>query len=522
MTDASHRAPSPTSTAPSSLSGEVEHLDVLVIGAGISGLGAARYLATELPRKSFTILEARNSIGGTWDLFRYPGVRSDSDLYTFGYGFKPWRDKETIASASRILHYLRETAEENGLLERVRFRHRVTRAEWSTVTARWLVHVQVESPEGQVERLISARWIFCGGGYYRYDEGYTPAFPGRDRFVGKVIHPQHWPEDFEYAGKKIVVIGSGATAVTLGPALAESAQHVTLLQRTPSYIMPIPRSDRIATLLKRALSAERAHAAIRAKYVAQQRLVWKLCQRFPQTARKFIRRTNARLLPTGYDVDTHFNPPYNPWDQRLCAVPDADLFKSLAAGKVSMVTDHIETFTEAGILLKSGRHLDADVIVTATGLNLQVAGGIELTVDQRPVRYCDTVAYRGLMLSGVPNFAMSIGYTNASWTLKVGLLCEYFIKLLDYMDTHGHDVAWAVADPDMPTRPLIDFGAGYIQRSLNDLPRQGPAAPWLMSRDYLDDRKLIRSGPLVDRHLHFSSTADRGQAGSTSPASTVL
>ncbi|MER6678528.1 NAD(P)/FAD-dependent oxidoreductase [Streptomyces sp. NPDC000983] len=521
MTDKSHRVPSPDPAGASGASGEVERVDVLVVGAGISGLGAARHLAVEAPRKSFVILEARDGIGGTWDLFRYPGVRSDSDLYTFGYGFKPWRDQETIADASRILDYLRETAEENGLLERVRFGHRVVRAEWSTATARWLVRVRAGSGEGPVEKLVSARWIFCGGGYYRYDEGYTPAFPGRERFAGEVVHPQHWPEGLDWADKRIVVIGSGATAVTLGPALAESARHVTLLQRTPSYVMPIPRTDRTAQLLKRLLSADRAHTVIRSLYITRQRLVWRFCQRFPRAARRFIRRTNVRLLPPGYDVDTHFNPPYAPWDQRLCAVPDADLFEAIGAGRVSMVTDHIETFTESGILLTSGRHLDADVIVTATGLNLQVAGGIELTVDGRPVRYRDTVVYRGLMLSGVPNFALSIGYTNASWTLKVGLLCEYFIRLLDHMDAGGHDAVRAVADPGMPTRPLLDFAAGYVQRSLGELPKQGQAAPWLMSKDYFDDRKLIRSGPLVDEHLRFSSAAAGNRPSAPTAAPTA-
>ncbi|MGW0815867.1 flavin-containing monooxygenase [Streptomyces viridiviolaceus] len=486
-----------------------ETVDVLIVGAGISGIGAGRYLQTEHPRKTFTILEARDAIGGTWDLFKYPGIRSDSDLYTFGYEFKPWRDKETIATAPRILAYLEETARENQLDQYIRFGHKVVRADWHTPTARWRVEVEQTTPKGTVTRQISARWIFCAGGYYRYDQGYTPVFAGADRFGGTIVHPQHWPEDLDYTGKRVVVIGSGATAVTIVPAMAKTAGHVTLLQRTPTYIMPVPQQDPLAKLFKKLFSVERAHRLIRAKFVREQRLVWKFCQRFPNAARRLIRRANKKMLPAGYPVDEHFNPPYNPWDQRLCAVPEGDLFKAISNGSAEMVTDRIETFTETGIELESGRHLEADIIVTATGLNIQLLGGIDLRVDGRPVNYPGTIVYRGMMLSGVPNFAMAIGYTNASWTLKVGLLCEYFVKLLSHMDEHGHDAVWAVADPDMPTRPLLDFEASYVQRVMDRLPKQGPAAPWLMSRDYLDDRKLIRNGTLVDEHLHFAgATSD--------------
>ncbi|MDQ4045545.1 MAG: NAD(P)/FAD-dependent oxidoreductase, partial [Chloroflexota bacterium] len=448
-----------------------ETVDVLIVGAGISGIGAARYLKTEHPQKTFTILEARDNLGGTWDLFKYPGIRSDSDLYTFGYEFKPWRDKETIATAPRILAYLQETAAENGLLERIRFGHQVVRADWNSGLARWLVDVEQTTAAGTIRRTIQARWIFCAAGYYRYDEGYTPTFEGSDRFEGTIVHPQHWPENLGYAGKRVVVIGSGATAVTLVPAIAGTAAHVTLLQRTPTYVMPVPQQDPFAKLATKLVNPERAHQLIRAKFVRQQRLVWKFCQRFPNAARRFIRRVNTKMLPEGYPVDEHFNPPYNPWNQRLCAVPEGDLFKAISNGSAEMVTDHIASFTETGIQLESGRHLEADIIITATGLNIQVAGGMDLSVDGRAVDYPETVVYRGTMLSGVPNFAMAIGYTNASWTLKVGLLCEYFVKLLAYMDEHGHDAAWVVADPAMPTRPLLDFGAGYVQRVMDRLPR---------------------------------------------------
>ena len=314
----------------------------------------------------------------------------------------------------------------------------------------------------------------------------------------------------------MVVIGSGATAVTLVPAIADEAGHVTLLQRTPSYIMPVPREDALANLFRKVLGEERGYALTRSKNIAQQRAVWRFCQRFPSAARKLIRSVNAKRLPEGYPVDEHFNPPYDPWDQRLCAVPDGDLFKPLRSGKASMVTDRIDTFTESGLLLESGQEIRADIIVTATGLNLLLFGGIEVQVDDRPVHPADTVAYRGMMLSGVPNFAFAIGYTNSSWTLKVGLLCEYFCRLLGYMDANGHDTAWAAADPEMETRPLLDFDAGYVQRSLADMPKQGTAAPWLMSMNYYDDRKVLRDGDVVDEHLHFSDPTSRS-AGTPGP-----
>jgi monooxygenase len=494
------------STTPS----EVEHLDVLVVGAGISGIGAGRYLRTEHPSKTFAILEARAASGGTWDLFRYPGIRSDSDLHTFGYEFEPWRDKESIASAPRILSYLRQVATKNGLDDRIRYHHKVVAADWSTAEARWIVDVE-RVDTGERQRL-TAGWIFCAGGYYSYQAGYTPELPGRERFRGQVVHPQHWPEDLDYAGKRVVVIGSGATAVTLVPAMAEDAGQVTMLQRTPSYVLPVPREDALANLFRRVLGEERGYALTRRKNIAQQRAIWQFCQRFPGAARKLIRTVNAKQLPEGYPVDEHFNPPYDPWDQRLCAVPDGDLFRAIRGGRASVVTDRISTFTETGILLESGRELEADIIITATGLNLQLFGGMRLSIEGRPVDQSETVVYRGMMLSGVPNFAIAIGYTNSSWTLKIGLLCEYFCRLLAHMDQHGHDAVWAVADPDLETRPLLDFGAGYVQRSLADLPKQGPAAPWLMSMSYHEDRRLLRDGGVVDEHLHFSDRRSRGAA----------
>ncbi|EFQ82481.1 monooxygenase, flavin-binding family [Aeromicrobium marinum DSM 15272] len=487
---------------------EVEHLDVLVVGAGLSGLGAGRYLKVEHPARSFAILEARGASGGTWDLFRYPGVRSDSDLYTFGYEFEPWRDKESIASASKILDYLRATASKHGVDQHVRYYHRVVSADWSNDDARWMVEIE-RTDTGQRSHLTTG-WIFCAGGYYRYDEGYTPEFIGRESYRGQIVHPQHWPADLDYTGKKVVVIGSGATAITLIPAMAEEVEQITMLQRTPTYVLPVPKEDPLAAPFIKVLGEKRGYAAIRRKNIEQQRLVYRLCQRFPRAARRLIRTVNSKQLPDGFPVDEHFNPPYDPWDQRVCAVPDGDLFRTIRQGKASVVTDRIATFTETGLLLESGRQLEADIIITATGLNLQVFGGMDLAVDGRPVVPSETVVHRGTMLSGVPNFAMAIGYTNSSWTLKVGLLCEYFCQLLTHMDQHGHDTVYAVADPDMPTQPLLDFGAGYVQRSLAELPRQGPAAPWLMSKEFLEDRKLIRRGEIADDHLTFSGPAARG------------
>ncbi len=484
----------------------VEHLDVLVVGAGISGIGAGRYLKTEHPGKSFAILEARAASGGTWDLFRYPGIRSDSDLHTFGYEFKPWRDRESIADAPRILRYLRETATENGLDAHIRYHHRLVGAAWSSARARWLVDVE-RADTGELVRL-SAGWLFCAGGYYRYDEGHTPHFEGRERFAGPIVHPQHWPADLDHAGKRVLVIGSGATAVTLVPAMAETAEHVTMLQRTPSYVMPVPREDALANRLREWFGEERGYALARRKNILKGIALWRFCRHFPRTARTLIRRVNVKFLPEGYPVDEHFNPPYDPWDQRLCAVPDADLFRAIGGGTASVVTDKIATFTERGVLLESGRELVADIVVTATGLTVQAFGGIDLTVDGARVDLAATVAYKGVMLSGVPNLAFAIGYTNASWTLKVGLLCEHFCRLLAHMDAEGHDTCLPeVADPAMPTRPLLDFAAGYVRRAVHQLPKQGDRAPWLTSMSYRSDVKLLREGAITDPELRFSRAA---------------
>jgi cation diffusion facilitator CzcD-associated flavoprotein CzcO len=479
-----------------------DFVDVLIVGAGISGIGAAYYLQRDHPGRSYAILEARGGSGGTWDLFRYPGIRSDSDLHTFGYEFRPWRSAVAIADAGAILAYLRETAAEHGIDRHVRYHARVVAASWSSAQARWTV--EVENTETGARYTYRCRWLLCAAGYYRYDAGYAPHFAGRERFTGPVIHPQQWPADLEYAGQRVVVIGSGATAVTLVPALAATAGHVTMLQRTPSYVLPVPSRDKLNARLTRLLGFERGYAITRWLNITRQVLLWRICQRWPEAARKVIRDLNVKLLPADFPVDEHFSPPYDPWDQRMCMVPDGDLFRAIRDGKASVVTGQIDTFTETGVLLADGRTLAADIIVTATGLNVQPLGGITLTVDDAPVRAADRFVYKGMMLSGVPNFLFIFGYTNASWTLKVGLVGENFTRLLRHMDARGYATARPVAaDDGMPARPFTDFASGYMVRALDELPRQGNRAPWRISRTYHNDVKLLRRTPVDDRELRF-------------------
>jgi cation diffusion facilitator CzcD-associated flavoprotein CzcO len=479
-------------------------VDVLIIGAGISGIGAAWHLQDKQPGRSYAILEARDTLGGTWDLFRYPGIRSDSDLHTFGYAFKPWTEEQAIAGGDAIRHYIRETAEENDIDRHIRFGHRALNAEWSSREARWTVEVQ-RTDTGQTFEM-TANWVFSASGYYRYDEGYTPELPGLERFRGPIVHPQRWPEDLDYAGKRVVVIGSGATAVTLIPAMAEQTEHITMLQRSPSYVLPLPSKDPVASWLRRTLSEKRAYAITRRKNIFRQAAVYKLCQRFPNGARKLIRKVNEQQLRgSGFDVDVHFNPTYGPWDQRLCAVPDGDLYHALRKGRASVVTDHIETFTETGIRLKSGQELAADIVITATGLNLLAFGGLELVVDGEEVSLPDTVAYKSMMLSGVPNFSYALGYTNSSWTLKVDLVCEYICRVLGHLYATGTDTAVPeISDPEMLRRPLLDFKAGYVLRALDRFPRQGEQAPWQVLMSYADDVKSLRRDEVDDGVLRFS------------------
>lgn len=500
-----------------------DHHDVIIIGAGISGIGAARYISTELPTKSFTVLEGRQNLGGTWDLFRYPGIRSDSDLHTFGYEFKPWKHESAIADGHLIREYLNETVDENNLREQIQFGHRVRSANWASEEARWTLQVEVVDADDTVieTREMTAGWVFAGTGYYRYDQGYAPEFPGQEDFAGDIIHPQHWPENYDYAGKRVVVIGSGATAVTLVPAMAEgpgAAAHVTMLQRTPTYIMSLPRVDGVALRLTKMFGERRGYALTRSKNIWLDWATVHGLRRFPGLGRKLIRSINAKNLPDHIDVDTHFKPPYDPWDQRLCLAPDGDFFATLRSGQASIVTDQIERFTATGVQLTSGEHLDADIIVTATGLNLRLFGGIELSVDGEAIDLADTVAYRGMLLSGVPNWAMAIGYTTSSWTLKVGLMCRYFIDLVRHMDRAGADTAVARTSGTLSTRPVMDLSSGYAQRAIADLPRQGNEAPWRMAMGYQEDAKLLR-GPVVDESLHLSGPRDRARRAAATTGS---
>jgi monooxygenase len=434
----------------------LEHVDVLIVGAGLSGVGAGYHLQAKCPDKSYAILEAREAIGGTWDLFRYPGIRSDSDMYTLGYAFKPWAGAKAIADGSDILTYVRQTASDNGIDRKIRFNHRVVRAEWSTEDARWTV----EAERGEEIVRLTCSFLFMCSGYYRYDEGYTPEFEGVERFGGRVVHPQHWTEDVDYADKRVVVIGSGATAVTLVPALAERAAHVTMLQRSPSYIVSLPAEDPIAKVARRVLPARLAYAIVRWKNVLLTMSSFVLSRRRPRLMKAILRKALERELPPGYDIDTHFKPRYDPWDQRLCLVPNGDLFRAIRHGRATVVTDHIETFTENGLRLASGAELGADLIVTATGLNLLALGGLQLTVDGHDVELPDTMSYKGMMLSGVPNMAIALGYTNASWTLKCDLTCDYVCRLLAYMDEHGHRQCMPQnRDPSVEAQPFIDFSS---------------------------------------------------------------
>lgn len=489
------------------------HVDLLIVGAGISGIGAAHYLREAHPQRTIAILEARDDIGGTWDLFRYPGIRSDSDLFTFGYEFAPWTG-DAIATGPAIMEYLRTVVAEDDLAPLIRFHHKVTGGHWSSHEGRWTLDV-LHTDTGE-RSTITADWVVAAGGYYRYDAGFTPDFPGRERFPGPIVHPQFWPDDLDYRGKRVVVIGSGATAVTLVPALAAEAAHVTMLQRTPTYVLSVPTVDRLAAALQRVLGPRLSFRVVRGKNIMRQRLLWTLSQRYPDAIRRLIRAANVAALPEGYPVDVDFNPPYDPWDQRLCAVPDGDLFKAIGSGSVDVVTDSVATFTEQGVETRSGRHLPADIIVTATGLEVQPFGGATLTVDGDPVRLSDTIAYKGMMLSGVPNMVYITGYTNSSWTLKVQPLCVHLCGLLRHMDANGYDTAIPVpADPDMPTRPYLDFGAGYIQRVRDSLPRQGDRWPWLTSMDYLRDRRLLRADRVVDPELRLARSGARQRSSMT-------
>jgi cation diffusion facilitator CzcD-associated flavoprotein CzcO len=484
-----------------------DHVDVLIVGAGLSGVGAAHHLQDKCPGKTYAVLEAREAIGGTWDLFRYPGIRSDSDMYTLGYSFRPWPDAKAIADGRAILEYVSETAREAGIDRHIRFNHRVTGAEWSSEDSRWTVRAE-RTDTGDVAEL-TCDFLFTCTGYYRYDEGYTPQFEGTESFAGEIVHPQHWPEDLDYSGKCVVVIGSGATAVTLVPAMAKDAAHVTMLQRSPSYIVSLPAVDPIARFLRRILPARLAYPLLRWKNVLLTMAVFQLSRRRPKLAKALIRKGVERRLPPGYDIDKHFRPPYNPWDQRMCLVPDGDLFEALSDGSASIVTDRIERFTVNGLRLESGEELEADIVITATGLNLIPIGGLELNVDGRDISLPETMGYKGMMLSEVPNFAFAVGYTNASWTLKADLTCEYVCRVLNHMEEHGFREARPVnTDSSVEPEPFIDFNSGYVLRSIDKFPKQGSRAPWRLYQNYARDMVALRYGSIEDGALVFRRGAE--------------
>lgn len=477
-----------------------EHFDVLIVGAGLSGIGAAHHLRQNCPDKSFAILEGRDTMGGTWDLFRYPGIRSDSDMYTLGYNFKPWTEKQVIADGDRIRNYIKEVARDGGFQQKIRFGHKVVNAAWSSETATWTLDIQKKS--GETVQL-TCNWLMMCSGYYNYEEGFTPEFKGRDNFKGQVIHPQFWPENFDYSGKRVVVIGSGATAITLIPSMTDKAQHVTMLQRTPSYVISVPQFDPMVRVLLKFLPEMTVYKLSRARNNFITQMIFKLSRKYPNFMRKLLLKQVKAQVGPNFDMK-HFTPPYNPWDQRLCAVPNGDLFKALRKGKASVVTDHIDSFVGNGIKLKSGQVVEADIIITATGLNLRLFGGMQMSVDGQPVEMNKHISYKGLMFSDIPNFSNTLGYTNASWTLKADLIAEYVCRLIKHMDKTGTRIAVARRDPQVQPTQLLEMTSGYVARAEAHLPKGADRAPWKLYQNYAMDREQLHKGKLEDGVMTFS------------------
>lgn len=491
-----------------------EHADVVIVGAGISGIGAAYHLKTMSPDRSFVILEGRDDLGGTWDLFRYPGVRSDSDMHTLGYSFKPWTAKKSIADGPAILDYLRETVAENDIEQHIRFGRQVTSAKWSSYDATWTL-TSTDTATGAT-RTTTCNFLFMCSGYYSYKGGYTPEFAGRDDFTGEIVHPQEWPEDLDYSGKKVVIIGSGATAVTLVPAMAKTAAKVTMLQRSPTYVISAPDHDPLNELMRKVMPGKAAYAITRKKNTVMTEFFYGRTRTSPERVKKTLLKRVRKELGDDYDIDTHFTPSYNPWDQRMCLVPNGDLFEAIRSKKADVVTAHIDRFVPEGIRLDNGDILEADVIVTATGLQLVTVGEMDFSVDGEPVDFSETWTYKGLAYSDVPNMVSSFGYVNASWTLRADLTCEYVCRLLNHMRDTGMvqcTPRLRTSDADMPPRPYIDdFSAGYMQRMMPMLPKQGDRAPWLNTQRYSEDKKLFRDGPLEDGVMQFESRSVRPAA----------
>jgi monooxygenase len=476
-----------------------EFFDVIVIGAGLSGIGSAYWLQKKCPGKKFAVLEARATLGGTWDLFRYPGIRSDSDMFTFGYRFKPWQNPQPISKGGEILKYLEETVRENQITDKIRFGHKVVRANWSDETSSWML--EVESPSGIKQ--IETAFLFMCSGYYSYEEAYRPKFEQEHLFKGQIVLPQFWPKDLNYSGKKVVVVGSGATAVTVVPSMAPSVDHVTMLQRSPTYVMTLPNENKVFKLLKKVLPGKFAFQITRVMNILLTIGMFSISRAFPNFFKGLVMKSAAKQLPQGFDVKKHFNPKYNPWDQRLCVVPDGDLFKAISTGKASVETDEITQFTENGIQLKSGKHLDADIIVLATGLKMKILGGIQITINRKPVVANQQMVYKGMMISDVPNLAIAFGYTNASWTLKSDLTAGYVCRLLNYMDSKNYRVVVPQRETDVEPEPFLNFNSGYVLRAGDLLPKQGSRKPWRVHQNYLKDMLTIRYGRINDGVLRF-------------------
>ncbi len=489
-----------------------EHFDVLVVGAGISGIGAGVHLQKHCPDRSYAIFEGRERLGGTWDLFQYPGIRSDSDMYTLGFSFKPWTDAKAIADGPSILSYLKDTANEYGVADKIRYQHMVKRASWSSEDARWTVDAQVGDNGETVQ--VTCGFLYMCSGYYNYEAGYTPDFPGIENFAGQIVHPQKWSPDIGYAGQRVVVIGSGATAVTLVPELAKEAAHVTMLQRSPTYVVSRPEEDGMANWMNARLPAKLAYAITRWKNILGGIFIYRYSKKKPEKMKSFILEQVRKQLGDDYDVATHFTPTYNPWDQRMCLVPNGDLFDAIRDGSASVVTDHIDTFTEKGIRLKSGDELEADLVVTATGLDVQFLSDLAITVDGEAIDPTQGMTYKGMMLSDIPNLAWAMGYTNASWTLKCDLTAEYLCRLLNHMKQHGYDQCVPRSDGTVDVEPWVDFSSGYIQRSLHKMPQQGTKAPWKLNQNYVLDLAALSYKSVDDGVMSFSRKSD-GIAGAS-------
>ena len=493
-----------------------EHFDVLIVGAGLSGIGAAVHLQKRCPGLSYAILEGRNATGGTWDLFRYPGIRSDSDMYTLGYTFRPWTEEKAIAGGSTILNYVRDTAREHDVDRHIRFNHKVRSASWSSDDARWLVEAE-PGDGGEPVRLTCGYLLMCSG-YYSYAGGHMPEFPGVEGFKGRVVHPQFWPEDLDYAGKRVVVVGSGATAVTIVPEMAKTAAHVTMLQRSPTYVVSRPSEDTIANWLRKNLPGKLAYRLTRWKNVALTIYFYSLARKQPEKMKQQIVAMAQRALGPDYDVGTHFTPSYKPWDQRLCLVPDSDLFDAIRSGKAEVVTGHMEAFTEGGVRLKSGDELPADVVVMATGLKLNLLGDVRFSVDGTQLDLSKSLTYKGMMLSGVPNMATVLGYTNASWTLKAEISCEYVCRVLNHMKRRGYDVATPDHDPSVGEEPFLNLQSGYVQRGMDILPKQGSKRPWKLRNNYIMDAAALRFGSINDGTMKFTRRPPSPGAAPRKPA----